>query len=393
MASPKITQLLAQVASTGVQAATASGRNAALSAARSLVAALETPAERITRMSWYDPLLIAVVRLSIDVKLFSKLQEQGGKPMTTSELASATSTDPALLIRFLKLLASADVVRETGEAEFASTPTSDLLASPGGSGTLSNCFSVVSAVNYKIVEYFRSRGYHSPVDKDDSIWKHATGSDLHYFDWVFQPGNEEEAEAFLNHMSFKTLETKWYEAVPVEQILGSKCKADEVLIVDVGGNTGYDLLGFHRTHPNVKGRLVVQDLPKSISAIDKEGIKPVETMDHDFFTSQPVRGAKAYYLKMVLHDWPDSACRDILGNLKPALTPGYSKILINEVVVPDVGAGWFETGVDTLMMVCHSSTERTETMWRQLIESAGLKITKIWVCGDAVERLMEVELA
>ncbi|KAK4899973.1 hypothetical protein LTR27_002736 [Elasticomyces elasticus] len=393
MATSNIAQLLTQVASTGLQATTASGRNAALSAARSLVAALESPAERIARMSWYDPLLIAAVRLGIDAKLFIELREHAGKPATISELADANKADPVLLARLLKLLATADIVKETSSNSFASTPVSNLLATPEGSGSIVNCFSGISTANSKIVDYFRARGYRNPIDKDDSIWRYASGSELHYFDWVFKPGNEEEVEAFLNHMKFKTLATKWYEAVPIDQVFGGTCEEDEVLMVDVGGNTGYDILGFHRTHPNVKGRLIVQDLPKSIAAIDKEEIKPVEAMEHDFFTPQPVRGAKAYYLKMVLHDWPDSACRDILNNLKSALTPGYSKILINEIVVPDIGANWLETGIDMLMMVTHSSAERTETMWTQLIESVGLKITKVRVCGDAVEKLMEVELA
>jgi hypothetical protein len=46
-----------------------------------------------------------------------------------------------------------------------------------------------------------------------------------------------------------------------------------------------------------------------------------------------------------------------------------------------------------LMMVCHSSAERREKQWRALIESAGLKISKIWDCGGAPEKLIEVELA
>lgn len=46
-----------------------------------------------------------------------------------------------------------------------------------------------------------------------------------------------------------------------------------------------------------------------------------------------------------------------------------------------------------LMMVCHSSAERREKQWRALIESAGLKISKIWDCGGEPEKLIEVELA
>jgi len=82
-----------------------------------------------------------------------------------------------------------------------------------------------------------------------------------------------------------------------------------------------------------------------------------------------------------------------LSNLKPALEPGYSKILINEIVVPDRRAQWYSTSVDILMMVAHSAAERREKQWRALVESVGLKISKIWDCGGAPEKLIEVELA
>lgn len=90
---------------------------------------------------------------------------------------------------------------------------------------------------------------------------------------------------------------------------------------------------------------------------------------------------------------PDTACQDILSNLKPALRPGYSKILINEVVIPDEGASRFEAGLDLLVMVVHSAVERREKDWRALVESIGLKVARIWKCGEAPERLIEVELA
>lgn len=81
-----------------------------------------------------------------------------------------------------------------------------------------------------------------------------------------------------------------------------------------------------------------------------------------------------------------------MSNIKPALEPGYSKILINEIVVPDRRAQWFSTSVDMLMMVVHASAEKGEKQWKALIESAGLKISKIWDCGGAPEKLIEVEL-
>lgn len=237
----------------------------------------------------------------------------------------------------------------------------------------------------------RKTKYRNPTNKDDTIWKFGAGIDIPYFTWM--ETQDDRLRAFANHMKFKSVHQNWYDTINLSEILPADFDPQEVLMVDIGGNAGHDLLGFHRAHPKQPGRLILQDLPGQIQPLDKQALAPIEPMSHDFFTSQPVKGAKAYYLKMVLHDWPDAQCKEILNNLKPALTPGYSKILINEIVVLDQGADWFSTSVDLLMMFFHSSWERREKQWRELTESVGLKVTRIWPCGGAPEKLIEVELA
>lgn len=96
----------------------------------------------------------------------------------------------------------------------------------------------------------------------------------------------------------------------------------------------------------------------------------------------------------VLHDWPDNMCRKILANLIPALRRGYSKVLINENVIPAKGAYWETTSLDLIMMTIGSG-ERTEQHWRALLESAGLKVVNIWTAPaqKGVESMIECELA
>ena len=55
-----------------------------------------------------------------------------------------------------------------------------------------------------------------------------------------------------------------------------------------------------------------------------------------------------------------------------------SSILIDEIVIPVKGAHWHATSSDLLMMVFLASFERTEDQWRRLLDSAGLKIVKIY---------------
>lgn len=95
----------------------------------------------------------------------------------------------------------------------------------------------------------------------------------------------------------------------------------------------------------------------------------------------------------VLHDWPDSVCRTILGPLTAAMRPGYSKLLINENVIPRTGAYWETTALDMIMLTEFSSRERTLDDWQNLLGAAGLRIVKIWGGGRGVESLIECELA
>ncbi len=104
-------------------------------------------------------------------------------------------------------------------------------------------------------------------------------------------------------------------------------------------------------------------------------------------------GARAYYLHSVLHDWTDERCREILRQLIPAMEKGYSKILINENVVPDVGASWKITSLDWFMMALAASSERTEAQWCSLLQSVGFKITGIWTKEPGVQSLIEAVLA
>ena len=51
---------------------------------------------------------------------------------------------------------------------------------------------------------------------------------------------------------------------------------------------------------------------------------------------------------------------------------GYSKLLINDVVIPSIGAHWENMAGDMLMMTQLSALERTVAQWYQHIEGGGL---------------------
>ncbi|PYI23474.1 S-adenosyl-L-methionine-dependent methyltransferase [Aspergillus violaceofuscus CBS 115571] len=157
---------------------------------------------------------------------------------------------------------------------------------------------------------------------------------------------------------------------------------------------GHDVSEFHRKWPELPGRLIVQELPEVVSQARELNLNPkIELMEHDFFEEQIVKGARAYYMHSILHDWTDDNCRRILANVVPAMRKCHSKLLLNENVIPGTNAYWETTSLDIIMMADFASTERTESQWRTLVESVdGLRVVKIWAARRGVEGLIECEV-
>lgn len=57
---------------------------------------------------------------------------------------------------------------------------------------------------------------------------------------------------------------------------------------------------------------------------------------------------------------------------------GYSKILINEAVLPKRNCSSWFSALDMVIMSSHAGMERTENQWVDLLHSVGLEVVKIW---------------
>ncbi|KAL9120610.1 MAG: hypothetical protein Q9187_002836 [Circinaria calcarea] len=164
----------------------------------------------------------------------------------------------------------------------------------------------------------------------------------------------------------------WMDFFLVEEKLGKGVCRDEdaILFVDVGGGFGHQAVALRKRFPNLPGRFVLQDLPSAVAGLQLEG---VEATVHDFLRPQPLKGARAYYFRNVLHDWSDEI-----------------KLLINQWVIPTRHSTRFMTFQDLNMMALLAATERTETQWEELLDKAGFRIVQIWQPNDDVsESLIE----
>lgn len=103
--------------------------------------------------------------------------------------------------------------------------------------------------------------------------------------------------------------------------------------------------------------------------------------------------AGVYYLKSVLHDWPDTKAALILNNIKQAMKPGYSKLIIEEFILPDTNAPSLACMTDLAVMIFSSGLERNRQRWSDLMTLTGLRILQFWVSrGDGME-IIEAEFS
>ena len=223
-------------------------------------------------------------------------------------------------------------------------------------------------------EYFEERGFRDPSDAFDGPFQYAMGTKLHFFDWLQSYPKDQKASNTVMGISRLNRGEEWYEYYLVEKNL--RAAGSEPLLVDVGGGLGHDLVAFKQKLPHLPGKLIVQDLPVVIDDV-KELSPGIEAMKHDSFKPQPVKDAKAYYLRGVLHDWPDKQAREILGNIRGAVSK-HSILLLNENALPEDNVPLYPAEIDISMLVLFSSLERTQLQFKELLESAGFELVRIW---------------
>lgn len=171
--------------------------------------------------------------------------------------------------------------------------------------------------------------------------------------------------------------TSWHKYFPVAEKLVVESATDP-LIVDIGGGVGHDLIRFKEANPEIQGKLIVQDIPIVVACIAPGSLPHgIDAQPHDFFKPQPVQNAKAYFLANVLHDWPDKQASVILEHIRDAMGKD-SILLINENLMQEENVSFESACTDWIMMVGFSALERTERQFKELIESVGLMLVKVW---------------
>ena len=222
-----------------------------------------------------------------------------------------------------------------------------------------------------IPKWLSDNSYKQPQDNKNLPFNLSKNTDQHFFEWLSQRPRHQQA--FNEYMSFQRVGQKsWLDVFLLEEYVhDSTGNKHRTLFVDVGGGYGHQCKEVLRRFPWLQGRVVLQDTHGA--AIDSaKDIKGLKVVHHDFTKAQPVKGARVYYLRNILHDWPDEACHDILSQLKNVLAVD-SVILLDDLVIQDESAHWYGASFDILMMANYGARERSLAEWDRIFEKVGLE--------------------
>ncbi|KAL9108568.1 MAG: hypothetical protein Q9227_006654 [Pyrenula ochraceoflavens] len=355
------------------QTPTEEGRQALHHAARKLLEATEKPQDVAWRFA-LSPLSQACMCAAWRCQILHPWPQQR---MTSADLASRTNVNKKLVMRLMRALTAYNVFTEVEEEVYEHTALSKALSTDPLAQTLQPMAQRILGSTSKLPDYLQSISYRNPGDdsKDKTLFSFANNTDLNFFQWLEQ--RPEALAAFDKSMASSiamernSADKGLASIFPFESELGNLSDGNEVTLVDVGGGYGHVLEDIHTYLPNLKGRMVLEDLPRTIEKATH--LDRIEKIPYDFMMEQqPIKA--------------------ILRNTRPAMARDKSRLLIVEVVLPPTSPTLWGAMMDINIMR-YSGAVRKESQWRDLLASAGFAIVKIWppVQNDSVIEAVPTE--
>ncbi|KAF9465738.1 S-adenosyl-L-methionine-dependent methyltransferase [Collybia nuda] len=321
-----------------------------VAAANQLIATVRAPRDTFWE---YVPgmYLSAALGFVVEVDVAEILNEAPNKSLHAKDIAFAANCDASHIARVLRYLATRHIFREVTPDVFANNKLSSALIKTNGK--------TVKELKAKPLEKYENSGNAAFVGHlvgeglksssamidflknsrkgANSPFNMAWGTNKSLWDWYAEPKEEWRFGRFVAAMQF-VAET-YKDSIFQNAYNWASLKSTDV-IVDVGGNMGSVSLAIAKMFPET--RFVIQDLPPVI-----EEAKPfwkahfpeaiangrVKLEAHDFFLTQPIKGAAIYFCRFIIQDWPDADCIKIMKRLREAASPT-SKLILFEIGIP-----------------------------------------------------------
>ncbi|CAI7591567.1 unnamed protein product [Penicillium glandicola] len=234
---------------------------------------------------------------------------------------------------------------------------------------------------------------------NETAFNLAYNTDLPFFDYL--AGNEEFMTDFAQYMR----NVRSSEGVGIKHLVDGyewQRIPDGGVVVDVGGSTGTSAFALAKAYPHLS--FIVQDLHanvengrKAAQSLSPDLVSRITFQAHDFTNPQPVQGADAYLLRMILHDWSDVEAVAILKHVVVAMDRAKSRLLIMDTVLPKPGSvpvseERIVRARDLTMMQAFNSKERDLEDWNELFAAADSRLQLVKVLQPLRSAMSVLEL-
>ncbi|KAL6704829.1 hypothetical protein ACN47E_007633 [Coniothyrium glycines] len=326
----------------------------------------------------------------------------GDKEMHIDEISKVTDIEADRLSRFLRNLCNNHVFKEVAPDVFANNSLSSVLLDKGKSAYIELCLSIVRRSSCKAWEALTYSEFKNSEAPNKTAFNIAYETPLKIFQYISEVEPEIGKLSKIGFASGTKVNTGEYlDLYPWARENGAK-------IVDVGGGVGGGTLPIVKAFPSL--RLVVQDIPDSQPGFEKlwNDEYPSAIADgrvifagHDFFESQP-EDADIYFMRHVIHDWPDAEALKILQNTAAKMKSSTKLLLCEHVVFPSYRkstkdgideetdgfvaprpllANWGNTDtsrLDLQVLATLNARQRTKDQYVALLQKAELGVVRIW---------------
>ena len=269
----------------------------------------QKPADLIILLG-YCVNIFAPIRICVEAGVF-RLLSSSPQPVTASELARNLNGVPEsdteknladreeYVIRMLRAICALNLADEAGPHVYQANELTRTLAEPGFDAGIKELFDTALGPHstlHHMLYWAKDHAYVAPERSTDGPFQQARGI---VGTTTFQHFVKDEP-ALLSNLSalMKVIQRdrlNWSAWFPADVLFDSSegGKSDDVFMIDIGGGLGHDLSGLAERYPDKKVRLVVEDLPEVILEAKAESLDPrIELVEHDFFQTQPIKGAK-----------------------------------------------------------------------------------------------------
>ncbi|KAF8520309.1 S-adenosyl-L-methionine-dependent methyltransferase [Gautieria morchelliformis] len=341
----------------------------ATSAASQLVATLKLPGlSLLDRANAFH--IPSALRIASEACVVEILREAGPKGMHAKDIALKSNTDPIIMSRTLRLLATHYVFRELEPNVFANNRISSMMDTDKSSEdvlaisrkTLENSANMGYGVsNVQGEKYLNTSGVPALVEQcTDEVFKSSAFLPSVVLSNDFSKTSFQKALQFNGTMweffeknpgylqRIQMAMVAWTKLQPQQKLFKgfdwSKLPRDS-LVVDLGGGNGSEAFEIAKKAPHLK--IIVQDREQTIqqvtvptwegnseqAAMLKSGQVKLEAQD--FFESQPSHIAQKvsmFFLRFITHDWKFDQCVKILTQLHAAASPQTKVMLVDQLV-------------------------------------------------------------